>query len=122
LKSRNVTQDGKDPIDHPQATHLFKWQEKRFAPWELAKYAHYCDVHASGHGHNSKEYIHRFREDPNLRQDCLADLEQRGVYLFTYVDKDYRKDDVLLDGANSPDYSSTLSSESRAANVGACSS
>jgi len=87
-QSRSATRDRKDGNEPAQAIKIFKWQEKRFAPWELAKYSHHCEHHDHGDGRYPKDYIVRFRAESGMRQQCLEELEEHGIYLFTYVDKD----------------------------------
>ena len=86
LKLRLTVRQVQGAATGAQVTHLLKWQEKKFAPWELAKMSYYCAGHAQGDGGNKKEYIRRMRtSDATAPARCLEDLEKHGIYVYTCV-------------------------------------
>jgi len=76
----------KQPDRQATVSQTIKWQQKVFAPWELAKYSYFCKGHVQGEGKHPREYIRRIRTTDSAERDrCLADFDHHGFYIYTCV-------------------------------------
>ena len=98
IRARQVHSRSASELSSELLTKTLKWQDKHFAPWELTKYCQICEAHPDGgfgdvKSRREREYIERIRNDPQnditaVREECLAELEKNGLYIYTYVDQD----------------------------------